>query len=256
MEDLRGFERFFQDSYYLSMKESVFWFQNSKKAVQREMKKIAPKGIVMEAGSGTTPKTAFPKETICTDLSLNAAKVLKNKGHQCFVQDITRMAVKENSAGLIICSEVLEHIPDYRKALVEMHRALEKKGHLLITVPLHQYFFWRDDDIVGHYRRFNPEKLGKELHTLGFENIEIKKVGGFGERIGLNLMIKAFSFFEKKRGHALDASPEKKKGGERKLFLFFWKAANSAAGWLMRLSVYITPRSLSNAALIHCTARK
>lgn len=35
----------------------------------------------------------------------------------------------------IICSEVLEHIPDYNKALDELYRVLKKNGIMLISIP-------------------------------------------------------------------------------------------------------------------------
>lgn len=49
--------------------------------------------------------------------------------------DITSLPFEENSFDYLICSHVLEHIPDDRAAIAEFHRVLRPEGKALIQVP-------------------------------------------------------------------------------------------------------------------------
>jgi SAM-dependent methyltransferase len=49
--------------------------------------------------------------------------------------DATRLPFAEDAFDAVICSEVLEHLPDYHAALAEMRRVLKPSGRLCITVP-------------------------------------------------------------------------------------------------------------------------
>jgi SAM-dependent methyltransferase len=50
--------------------------------------------------------------------------------------DITDIPLMENSFDVIYCSHVLEHIPDDRKAMSELHRVLSPRGWAILQVPL------------------------------------------------------------------------------------------------------------------------
>ncbi len=51
------------------------------------------------------------------------------------VADIYRLPFWDSSFDLVICSEVLEHIPDDRKAMRELFRVLKPGGWSIIQVP-------------------------------------------------------------------------------------------------------------------------
>lgn len=50
--------------------------------------------------------------------------------------DITNIELPNESRTLVWCSHVLEHIPDDRKALQEIHRVLTPGGMLVLQVPI------------------------------------------------------------------------------------------------------------------------
>lgn len=50
-------------------------------------------------------------------------------------EDITQLSFEDRSLETVLCFDVLEHVPDYRKALREFHRVLVRGGQLLISVP-------------------------------------------------------------------------------------------------------------------------
>jgi SAM-dependent methyltransferase len=72
------------------------------------------------------------------DTDLQALKLNYERGHKnVTLGDSTRLPFKSESFDVILCSEVLEHLPDGmdEKTLGEMARTLKPGGRLLITVP-------------------------------------------------------------------------------------------------------------------------
>jgi ubiquinone/menaquinone biosynthesis C-methylase UbiE len=73
----------------------------------------------------------------------NAKDQVGNKRLKLVVGDVLKMPFKANTFNKIVCSEVLEHLPDDKKGLQEIYRVMKKNGTLCITVPHWNYpFFW------------------------------------------------------------------------------------------------------------------
>jgi len=75
----------------------------------------------------------------------------------------------------VICSEVLEHIPDYPAVLQEITRVLKPGGVLGISVPrfFPEWVCWQLSDEYhevegGHVRIFNASHLREDIESLGF----------------------------------------------------------------------------------------
>ena len=75
----------------------------------------------------------------------------------------------------IICSEVLEHLVDYKKALIEINRVLKPGGTLAVSVPsfFPEWVCWLLSSAYhempgGHLRIFREKKLKQEIKDLGF----------------------------------------------------------------------------------------
>ena len=51
------------------------------------------------------------------------------------IGDATALRFEDNSFDAVICSEVLEHLPDYDAALAEIRRVLKPSGRLCVSVP-------------------------------------------------------------------------------------------------------------------------
>jgi len=77
--------------------------------------------------------------------------------------DIQSLPFDDNSFDVIICSHILEHIPDDEKAVAELRRVLSEKGHIFIQVPLFH------DNQPDHVRSYDiksiSELLGKD-HSI------------------------------------------------------------------------------------------
>lgn len=70
----------------------------------------------------------------------------------------------EKAYDVVVCSEVLEHLPDHRAALRNLRRSRLK--HLVVTVPGSPLF--PIDRHVGHLRHFPGRALEDDLEAEGF----------------------------------------------------------------------------------------
>ncbi len=77
---------------------------------------------------------------------------------------------------VVVCSEVLEHIPDYAAALSELNRVLRPGGKLAVSVPSYgpEWLCWALSDAYhevpgGHVRIFCGKALQREIEDHGFE---------------------------------------------------------------------------------------
>ena len=81
----------------------------------------------------------------------------------------------DNSFDKVICSEVLEHIPDYRGALAEIRRVLKPGGLFCASVPRRwpEQICWALSEEYhntpgGHIRIFHADELQGDIEGLGF----------------------------------------------------------------------------------------
>ncbi len=79
--------------------------------------------------------------------------------------DITKLHGNA-SYDVVIASDVIEHIKDDRKALVNLYSFVKPGGYLVITVPAHSFLFGVRDKNWGHYRRYDRKDLRAKLLEL------------------------------------------------------------------------------------------
>ncbi len=85
------------------------------------------------------------------------------------VSDITRIPVDDASFDAILCTEVLEHVPDAVSALREFKRILKPGGTLLMTAP----FCSLTHFAPYHFSGYNRYWYTHHLPLLGFKIEEI-----------------------------------------------------------------------------------
>ncbi|HUP32842.1 MAG TPA: class I SAM-dependent methyltransferase [Gaiellaceae bacterium] len=80
----------------------------------------------------------------------------------------------------IVCSNVLEHVPDHEQALRRAYELLEPGGRLLLLVPAHEALFGPIDRALGHERRYGKTELHRLLAGAGFRVATLRYVNPIG----------------------------------------------------------------------------
>lgn len=100
--------------------------------------------------------------------------------------DITDIDYPDGSFDVILCSHVLEHVPDDRRALRELHRTLQDTGWAILLVPITAARTHEDPTIVepadrleafgqeDHVRRYGPDYVVR-LRDAGF-HVEVTEI--------------------------------------------------------------------------------
>ena len=114
-----------------------------------------------------------------TNVALERAKKRAPKS-KFSLQDLKNLNYENNFFDVIICTEVIEHVPEYQKVLRELKRILKDRGVLIISFPneplwiLSRFFLGRRPiKIPDHYNSFSPKKLIKEVNLKVKEKINI-----------------------------------------------------------------------------------
>ena len=82
-------------------------------------------------------------EVIGLDVSSKAVHIAKNVVTQLGIKDKVSFVIgdaqflpfKAQSGDILVCSETLEHVPDYERAFGELIRVTKNSGYLCLTVP-------------------------------------------------------------------------------------------------------------------------
>jgi SAM-dependent methyltransferase len=75
--------------------------------------------------------------------------------------------------------DVIEHIKDDNSAASEISRILKPNGYLVISVPHRQKYYTYQDQLIGHYRRYDIADLDQLFLPLGFQRV--KAFGVYGQ---------------------------------------------------------------------------
>jgi SAM-dependent methyltransferase len=128
-----------------------------------------PSGLVFVCGCGVGVESkAFRdqgKTVVGLDINRKSVKVASaNVQNVSFVVgDIQKLPFKDSIFSKTVCSAVLEHVPDDRRAILELQRTLKIKGELVLTTPRRKH-----SKCVQHILEDVKEKFGhvREGYTV------------------------------------------------------------------------------------------
>ncbi len=159
---------------------------------------IKPDDRILDIGCGEgrhTIKACQQNKTFCVGADFGFENLVttkeKLKFHQDFndifcknfelsCMDVTNLPFCNNSFDIVICSEVLEHITDDKKAMAELVRILKPGKILAVSVPR----FWPEkicwllsDEYfnanMGHVRIYKESSLIKNIESTGVKHFAL-----------------------------------------------------------------------------------
>src|SRR5206468_3134631 len=101
---------------------------------------------------------------------------------------VTHLAFQDNRFDVVLCNQVLEHVPEYRTALSELHRVLRPGGLLIVGVPnegsvlgvMRNHVLQRSIlTTTDHVNMFTRKSLLERLREAEFSVVRIEPEGFF-----------------------------------------------------------------------------
>ena len=88
---------------------------------------------------------------------------------KCDIQDnkVIELAGRYN-IDTVICNNVLEHVQDDQKALINIRNIFSSPGNLVIIVPAFKFLYSGWDRSVGHFRRYAYQDIRDKLVKANF----------------------------------------------------------------------------------------
>jgi len=248
------FEDFFADGSYIALKNHLYNYRLRRRAVNQCLWGKG-EGRVLEVGSGLSPIMRAPGRVVYSELSFQALKTLRGilPGGLFVAADAGHLPFKPGAFGQVVCSEVLEHIPDDRLAIGEMAAVLRRGGELVMTFPHRRGYFALDDRFVSHLRRYELPEMEARLREAGLEPVEVRKVLGPLEKVTMILAVWAARCLGRGKPPGGEGEPQAAPGPRRGL----WKVLVPVFGFLnglfclpLWLDARIVPRCLAAVLLI------
>ena len=174
-----------------------------------------------------------------------AARPLANRGREVgrlgamLRGDTFRLPFPDATFDKVICSEVMEHVHDYRAAARELARVTKPEGMIAVTIPTatseHLYLRLGDDyfeSLGGHIRIFRPRDLANGLAQAGLATVGV----GFAHALHT-------PYWALRSVVGLPRADESALVRAYRLFLIR-ATASRAMTWLERVLNYVCPKSL------------
>jgi len=144
----------------------------------------ATTALTLDLGAQTGPYASLFPRRIGLDLHRGAGVAI--------VGDALNLPVRDASIEVVLCTEMLEHVPEPQRAIDEMWRVLKPGGTLLLTTrflfPIHDaphdYFRFTKYGLRHLLRRFEIRHLDEESDAIGTLAVLVQRLGMQARTLG------------------------------------------------------------------------
>jgi len=130
-----------------------------------------PYGRILDYGAGNSPCRELFEcgEYLKADVEQNAAGDIDT----LLDPDSPVTPFPDEHFDLVLCLDVLEHVPDSAAIVTEIFRVLRPGGRVLISTP----FMYREHEYPFDRRRYTSVGIREELLSTGFKEVRVDKFG-------------------------------------------------------------------------------
>lgn len=179
----------------------------------------ASRGLTLDIGAQNGPYAASFPRRIALDIRRGAGVQI--------LGDAQALGIAGRVFDVVLCTEVLEHLPEPQQAIDEMFRVLKPGGTLLLTTrflfPIHDaphdYFRFTKYGLRHLLRRFEILELQEETDSVGALAVLVQRLGMQAQTLGRSplragwlvaaQMVRPFSFLiTREYGDSRRLSPE------------------------------------------------
>ena len=128
------------------------------------------KGRTLDVGCGHRP---YEKSFFAGAEKYVGLDYLTDRSRPDVVGSATDIPLGNAEFDTVVCTEVLEHVPDPLKALREMRRVLKPGGYLVLSTPM----YWPRHEVPYDYFRHPYDGLLHLVKESGFELVQLYNRG-------------------------------------------------------------------------------
>lgn len=138
---------------------------------------VPASSCVLDVGAGRAPyRSLFAHCDYRTQDFGQEPSTLGSYAPLDYVSDITSIPVPDASFDVILCTEVLEHVPDPVAAIHEFARIVKPGGRVALTAPLGSFLH---QEPYHYYGGYTPHWYRRVLGQAGFQIDSLEPNGGF-----------------------------------------------------------------------------
>lgn len=146
---------------------------------------------ILEIGAGIGNLTEVLAEkkykTTATDINPDYIEVLSKKfSIPASTITINKLDLNQFDSSVlpkyktILLVNVIEHVADYKMALLNISALLDKNGKIIVLVPAYKWLYNPLDKNLGHHKRYDKREITEELKNQGFKIIKTQSFNVMG----------------------------------------------------------------------------
>ena len=175
------YSKYLEPSEYKFMYELEnyhWWFVSKNYLVKEIIKSLGiTSPVILDVGMGTGANILALSElgqTFGIDAAEQAIEFCKKRGlKNIALCQADKIIHPDKSFDIIIALDLLEHVPDPVKVLMELKRLLKDDGKIIITVPAFRMLWSQHDEALCHLRRYNKKTFSQDVAESGLKTVRM-----------------------------------------------------------------------------------
>jgi SAM-dependent methyltransferase len=158
------------------LEDGSFWFQHRNRCIVEMVRRHRPSGPIVDLGGGNGYVTRGLREAGIEALVMEPGHAGARNAQRRGLAPVIRGTLGASgfppeSLPAVGLFDVVEHLPDDRAFLREVHQFLIRDGLVYLTVPAYQWLWSNEDEEAGHFRRYTLRTIRHTLRDSGFRVI-------------------------------------------------------------------------------------